>query len=274
MSDRPGFTERAAVLARLSADCLEIAERASAVALRGFRARPDVSEKSAQDLVTAFDVEAQELAITLFAERHPGVPVVAEEGGTPGMAPPSGLAFVIDPIDGTTNFAYGHPFWCVSIGALLDGEPAVGAVVAPCIATRWHGYRAREGALSLRNGVPCKVSERSRLDEALVATGFPPERFESPYNNFDSFVSVKRAARAVRRCGSAAIDICFVADGTYDGYWERRLHLWDAAAGSALVLAGGGKITALDGSPPVYERGHLVVTNGRIHNALVSAVAG
>ncbi len=259
---------------RLAADCLEIAERASAVARRGFRSHPAAIEKSAHDVVTAFDLETQELALRLLAARHPGVPVVAEEGQVdPPPTPPAGLSFAVDPIDGTTNFAHGHPFWCVSIGALYDGQPLAGAVVAPALATRWHGWVLEGRGLAARNGEPCAVSRTDTLDRSLLATGFPPVRDHAPENNFESFMRVKKLARGVRRCGAAALDLAFVADGTYDGYWERRLHLWDAAASAALVLAAGGRITTLTGGHPALEKGHIVATNGRIHDALLAAVA-
>ncbi len=260
-------------LSRLAADCLEVAERGAAVARRGFRAHAAIREKSAHDLVTPFDEATQAELLAILAERHPGVPVVAEEGGDPNGALPRGLAFCVDPIDGTTNFAHGHPVWAVSVGALFDGEPIAGGLVAPCLATTWHGYHGADGGLAMRNGERCSVSETTDLDRALLATGFPPDRSQGPYDNFASFVAVKRRARAVRRCGSAAIDIAFVADGTYDGYWERRLHIWDSTAAAALVLAAGGRITALDGGPARLERGHIVVTNGAIHDQLVAAVA-
>jgi myo-inositol-1(or 4)-monophosphatase len=258
--------------ARLAADCLEIAERAAAVALRGFRKRPEIRAKSHKDLVTEFDVACQELALSLLAERHPGVPVIAEEGDLASASPGRGLCFAVDPIDGTTNFAHGHPIWCVSIGMLLDGEPFGGAVVAPAIATRWHGHREGGGGRVYRNGEPCRTSETTTLEEALVATGFPPNRDVAPDNNFASFERVKRRALAVRRCGAAAIDLCFVADGTYDAYWERRLHLWDLAAGAGLVLAAGGRATDLEGAPARWTHGHVAVSNGLVHDALIEAI--
>lgn len=258
--------------ARLAADCLEIADHGALCALGGFRTNVVASEKSAHDLVTPFDIATQERIVAILAERHPGVPVVGEEGGEPGGALPAGLSFAVDPIDGTTNYAHGHPVWAVSIGVLWDGEPLAGAVVAPCLSTKWHGYRDGDGGEAFRNGQPCRVSLTTKIDRALLATGFPPDRSKSPENNFASFISVKRNAQAVRRCGAAAIDIAFVAEGTYDGYWERRLHIWDAAAAAALVIAAGGRITAIGGDPPRYRYGHIVVTNGHIHDELVTLI--
>lgn len=260
--------------ASLASDCLELAALGAEVALSGFRTQVVASEKSAHDLVTPFDVATQERLVALLGERHPGVPIVAEEGSDPHAPLPSGVSFAVDPIDGTTNYAHGHPVWAISIGVLYDGEPLAGAVLAPCLSIRWHGYRDGERGLAFRNGEPCKVSATAAIDRALLATGFPPDRSKSPENNFASFVSVKKHVQAVRRCGAAAIDIAFVADGTYDGYWERRLHIWDAAAAAALVIAAGGRITSIDGDPPRYRYGHIAATNGHIHDELVTLIHG
>ncbi|HEY5961707.1 MAG TPA: inositol monophosphatase family protein, partial [Polyangiaceae bacterium] len=102
--------------------------------------------------------------------------------------------------------------------------------------------------------------------------GFPPDRSDPRYNNFEAYMRAKRRARGVRRCGSAALDLCLVADGTYDAYWERALHAWDVVAGAAIVLAAGGTITALDGNPPELEIGHLIASNGSLHPALLELV--
>jgi len=117
------------------------------------------------------------------------------------------------------------------------------------------------------------VSETTELDRALVATGFPSDRSRSPENNFSAFTNVKPRVRGIRRCGSAAIDLCLVADGTYDAYWERRLNAWDVMAGSALVLAAGGMLSALDGTPPDLSVGHILASNGRIHRDLSNLIA-
>ncbi|MBL8742852.1 MAG: inositol monophosphatase [Myxococcales bacterium] len=259
--------------AQLSADCLAIAEQASRVALAGFGTRPATREKGAHDLVTEFDLKTQAEVVRLLSERYPGVPIVGEEGDFAEVGVGRDLTFVVDPIDGTTNFAHGHPVWCVSVGVLRGGEPIAGGIAAPSLALSWRGFRTDEGGELYRTGERRRVSETASLDTALIATGFPPNRDHAPENNFDSFVAVKRRALAVRRCGSAAIDIAFVADGTYDAYWERRLKLWDSAAAAAFVLAAGGTITALDGGPAKLENGNIVASNGRVHDQLVAAIA-
>ncbi|MFO0553694.1 MAG: inositol monophosphatase family protein [Polyangiaceae bacterium] len=265
-------------LSRVAADCLEIGTRAAAVANTGFGRRVAASTKGKNDLVTEFDLRSQVLAISALEERYPGVPIVGEEGSRArldGDWAERDLAFAVDPIDGTTNFAHGHPFWCVSIGALSRGKPIAGAIVAPALSAAWHGwFRTPEARAVYKNGEPRSVSDTTELTQAFVATGFPPNRELAPDNNFDTFAAVKRRVQAVRRCGSAALDFAFVADGTYDAYWERRIMLWDAAAGAALVLAAGGRLTTIGGGPVRLERGNLVASNGHIHEALERVITG
>jgi myo-inositol-1(or 4)-monophosphatase len=158
----------------------------------------------------------------------------------------------------------------VSVGLVQRGLPVLGAVVAPALATEWVGVA---GVWATRNGAACEVSHVTTFDDALLATGFPYDRRTSPDNNFDAFVAIKKRAQAVRRCGSAAIDLCLVADGTYDGYWEKKLQTWDLAAGAAIVLGAGGRISRYDGEVVDVTGGELVATNGNVHDELVRALA-
>jgi len=242
---------------------LDVAREAAALLLTGYRKRPTPTEKAKRDLVTEFDLKSEALIRERLAHATPDLGIVAEEGG----GEPKPLTWFCDPLDGTTNFVHGHPFWAVSIGLLQDGAPVAGAVVAPVLGLDWVGYA---GGPALRSGQACRVSDTAELDQALLATGFPPNRRVAPANNFDSFVRVKQVAQGVRRCGSAAIDMCLVADGTYDAYWERRLNAWDVAAGAAVVLSAGGRVSALDGGPVDLSIGHLIASNGRVHAALES----
>jgi len=247
----------------------EIASEAAQVLYAGFRRHPAVREKGRADLVTEYDLASEQLIRKRLAERTPGLAIVGEEqGGAPALG--DDLTWYCDPLDGTTNFVHGHFFFCVSLGVAEAGVPIAGAVVAPALATHWRGFR---GGPALRNGEPCRVSETTELDRALVATGFPSDRSRSPENNFSAFTNVKPRVRGIRRCGSAAIDLCLVADGTYDAYWERRLNAWDVMAGSALVLAAGGMLSALDGTPPDLSVGHILASNGRIHRDLSNLIA-
>ncbi len=245
---------------------LDIAREAAALLLTGYRTRPAPTEKAKRDLVTEFDLKSEAVIRERLGAATPELGIVAEEGG----GEPQPITWFCDPLAATTNFVHGHPFWCVSIGLLERGRPVAGAVVAPALGIDWLGYA---GGPALRSGEPCCVSETSDLEHALVATGFPPNRRDAPANNFESFVRVKQVAQGVRRCGSAAIDLCLVADGTYDAYWERRLNAWDVAAGAAIVQSAGGRVTALDGGPVELAVGHLIASNGRVHAALQSLLS-
>lgn len=269
-------------LRALSEIALSAAEEAGALVLASFRSRPRVEEKGPHDLVTEFDRASEALLTARLGAVTPDIPIVGEESTGGATSRREGLVWYVDPIDGTTNFVHGHPFWCVSVGLMHDDVPVAGAVVAPALSIRWTGFRPRDpsprGAGSAaaaspgearRNGVRCSVSATAALRNAMVATGFPPVRDRAPDNNFDAFVTVKRKAQAIRRCGSAAIDLCMVADGTYDAYWERRLHAWDIAAGCAIVRGAGGLISALDGGRPDYHKGNIVASNGLVHEAIV-----
>ncbi|MBE7482100.1 MAG: inositol monophosphatase [Polyangiaceae bacterium] len=242
---------------------LEVAREAGALALSGFRQRMDVAEKGLRDLVTEFDLASERLIRARLSELTPELPIVGEEeGGERGAE----RVWYCDPIDGTTNYAHGHPVWGVSIGVMEGETPLAGAVVAPALGLEWSGHR---GGPAFRNGEPCRVSATETLEHSLLATGFPREREREPDNNFAAFARVKKRCHGVRRCGAAALDLCWVADGTYDGYWERRLNPWDLAGGSAIVLAAGGQLSHLNGGAPRLAEGHLVATNGKIHPTLV-----
>ncbi len=248
---------------------LEAAREAGALARAGWRTHPEAMHKGRINLVTRFDNESETLLRERLTAATP-IPVVGEEHGGRRASGPHEATWYVDPIDGTTNFVHGHPFWCVSIGLYVGDAPLLGAVVAPSLGVEWTGIVGQE---AMRAGTPCAVSDVDRLDDALLATGFPYDRRTSEENNFDAFVAIKKKCQAVRRCGSAAIDLCLVADGTYDGYWEQKLKPWDMAAGAALVIAAGGRVTDYVGQPADVMKGHVVATNGRIHAELVAELA-
>lgn len=266
-----GATERRELLDIV----LPIAREAATLVLGGYRARPRAETKGEYtNLVTEFDRRSETLLRERLYERT-GLFVVGEEHGSdigsPGGSDIGGdLAFYVDPIDGTTNFVHGHPFYCVSIGLVERGAvPILGAVVAPSLHVEWTGAL---GVGAFRNGVECRVSEVERFENALLATGFPYDRRLADAN-FEAFARIKRRCQAVRRCGSAALDLCLVADGTYDGYWERHLGPWDVAGGSALVRAAGGRVTGFGGGETSVLSGEIVASNGAIHGALVAELA-
>ena len=253
-------------LASLTHIALETARTAGQLVLRGWRSRPAVERKlSYADLVTRFDLESEQCIRQLLGERTPTIPIVGEEQGGEADDRPT---WFCDPIDGTVNFAHGHPFFAVSIGLMQRGEPLLGAVVAPALQTEWYGHR---GGGAFRNGVPCTVSSNGSLPDALIATGFSPlMRLRGhPEDNIAASCRVMPEVRDIRRCGSAALDLCLVADGTYDAYWERRLAPWDIAAGAALVLAASGRISDLLGGSYDLMRGYLLASNGHVHDALL-----
>ncbi len=251
---------------RLVRTARDIALEASRVLLDGYRSRPAATEKARSDLVTEYDLRSEELIRMRLGRETPDIPIVAEEHG--GVA--NGLTWYVDPLDGTMNFVHGHPFFCVSIGAMDASGPIAGVVVAPALGLEWWG--SREGG-AFRNGEPCSVSTTGTLRDALLATGFPADRRHAPANNLATFSDVIQHVQGVRRCGSAALDCCFVADGTLEGYWERGLYAWDVVAGCAIALSAGACLTSLTGGPPDLTIGHIVLTNGRIHEALVGLVS-
>lgn len=242
------------------------AQAAGALLLEGYRSRPAATHKRPHDLVTEFDLRSEALIRERLGAATPDIALVAEEGGGQSGA----STWYCDPLDGTTNFVHGHPFWGVSIGLMSELRPVVGVVVAPALGIEWWG--TPDG--SFRDGRACRVSPTSQLDESLVATGFPPDRSTAPDNNLDAFGRVLRVVRGIRRCGSAAIDCCLVADGTYDAYWERRLNPWDLVGGCAIALGAGAHLTDLRGGRPDLTVGHLLLSNGALHAALLPLVDG
>lgn len=244
-----------------------VARDAATILAQGYRQRPAASEKgSRSDLVTEFDLRSEALIRERLARETPGMAIVAEEQG--GIA--SGLTWHCDPLDGTTNFVHGHPFFCVSIGAADESGPIAGAVVAPALGIEWWGGR---GFGAFRNGEACAVSTTDSLRNAMLGTGFPPVgREDAAENNIATFGKMKLIAQSIRRCGSAALDCCLVADGTYDAYWERALHSWDMIGGCAIALAAGARLTSLWGGPPDLSRGNIVLSNGRIHDEILAVV--
>jgi myo-inositol-1(or 4)-monophosphatase len=247
---------------------LDAAREAGALARAGWRTRPEAEHKGRIDLVTRFDHDSERLLRQRLTAT--AIPIVGEEHGGRRAPGAHEATWYVDPIDGTTNFVHGHPFWCVSVGLYTRDAPLLGVVVAPSLGVEWTAIVGEE---ALRNGAPCAVSQVAHLDDALLATGFPYDRRTSPENNFDAFVALKKKCQGVRRCGSAAIDLCLVADGTYDGYWEQKVKPWDMAAGAALVIASGGRVTDYVSAPADVMKGHVVATNGRIHDSLVAELA-
>ena len=227
-----------------------------------------INKKGTIDLVTEVDVAVERRFRALVAERFPDHQILAEEMGG-AAAVPAGPCWVFDPIDGTTNFAHGLPIFCASLALEIDGVPEVAAVYDP---TRKELFTAERGGGACMNGRPLHVSSATALVDAMLVTGFPYDvhtRVEEIVGLFGAFVG---QARAVRRLGSAAIDLCYVAAGRLDGFWETDLKPWDIAGGALIVSEAGGRVTNTDGDPFTSRGGHVLATNGHLHDAMRSVI--
>lgn len=229
----------------------------------------EVRHKGVIDLVTDVDVASEKLVSGMLLEAFPTHTILGEEGGTLG-GDDSRFRWLVDPLDGTTNYTHGFPMFCVSIGLEVDGELTFGAVYAPCQEELYVGERGRGATL---NGRPLAVSQTTELRQAMLATGFPYERAAVP-RALRSFEVLSFASQAVRRVGSAALDLCYVASGRFDGYWEHQVKPWDLAAGALIVVEAGGQLSATDGSAFGVDGGQVLSSNRRLHPALVEALAG
>ena len=250
----------------------EVAREAGRVLLDGWGTRPAVGYKSEDiNLITEYDKRSEALIVDRLARAFPGDRIVAEEGTTAGEERPGARIWYVDPLDGTTNFAHGLPLFSVSLGLWIDGRAAVGVVEAPAVGWTFAGTTTGSG--STFNGKPIAPSTTERLSGALLVTGFPYER-NPVQNNLAEWEAFTAAAQGTRRLGSAALDLCFVACGWLDGYWERALHPWDLVAGAAIVEGAGGRATELDGTPFVGTTGRVLATNGRIHDQMIGVLRG
>jgi myo-inositol-1(or 4)-monophosphatase len=248
-----------------------IARAAGDLAMRGYRRDTAVTKKGAIDLVTQYDLAVEAQVTAELTRVFPHIPVVAEEaqGKRAVEASDDSLRFFVDPIDGTTNFAHGHPFFCVSLGLCRGPSPLAGAIFAPALGVCWTGS-VEHGAL--RNGQPCRVATHALLGDALCATGFGYDVVGAGHDNVAEFRQVQARSRAVRRCGAAALDLALVADGTYDAYWEFMLQPWDMAAGAALVLAAGGRVSDFEGGAVDVRTGSVVASSGLVHDELLGVL--
>ncbi|MEO1619813.1 MAG: inositol monophosphatase family protein [Cyanobacteria bacterium J06632_3] len=221
------------------------------------------------DLVTEADKAAEKEVLAVLARHLPDHPILAEESGSIGDQK-AGLLWAVDPLDGTTNYTHQYPFCGCSVGLLIDGKPAVGAIFDP---VHDHLFRAAKGLGATVNRQPISVSSTESLADSLLVTGFAYDRRETIDNNYAEFCHLTHQTRGVRRGGAASIDLAYVACGRLDGYWERGLSPWDLAAGVILVEEAGGMVTAYDQSPFEIETGRLLATNGKIHGVLSQALS-
>ncbi len=248
----------------------DAARSAGAVLLDYARKGFHVEHKNPINLVTDADHAAEESVIESIRHACPSHQFLAEERGR-GERTASPYLWIIDPLDGTTNFAHGYPAYCVSIGLEFEGRCVVGVVYDP---TRDELFAARIGGGATLNGRPIRVSSTDILDRALLVTGFAYDIRETERNNLDHFVRFALKAQGIRRTGSAALDLCYAAAGRFDGFWEVKLNPWDMAAGSVILREAGGRITDFRGGGHSIYGQELVASNGHIHEAMLHVLAG
>ena len=254
----------------LLATAVEAVLRAGDTHMASFGSSLRIDKKGEIDLVTEVDLAAERMFRALIAERFPDHAVLAEELGAPGERGTADYCWVFDPLDGTTNYAHGLPVFSASLALERHGELVLGAVYDP---TRKELFTAERGGGAFLNGAPLRVSSAERLLDALLVTGFPYDVHATVDEIVGLFGAFIGRAQAVRRLGSAALDLCYVAAGRMDGFWERRLKPWDMAAGGLIVEEAGGLVTGMDGRPFNCRAGHVVASNARIHADMLQVVA-
>jgi myo-inositol-1(or 4)-monophosphatase len=239
---------------------------------RYFRQNPETQQlqkKGPIDLVTAADLEAEAEFRRLIEREFPTHVVLGEERAQATAPAGTRCRWIIDPLDGTTNFAHGLALFCVSIALEVDGRVELGVVYDPIGEELFTAERGQGARL---NGRPIQISTRGALMDALFCTGFPYSIRDDRGAQVKVFEAFLTRARAVRRLGSAALDLCYVAAGRFDGFWEQELHAWDMAAGVLIVEEAGGRVTRYDATPIDLFRGQIVASNGRLHDDMLAVI--
>ncbi len=253
------------------ATAIEAVIRAGEAQMARFGGDLRIDKKGAIDLVTEMDLQIEREFRAMIAERFPSHTVLGEEFESSGdREAPSNFCWVLDPIDGTTNYAHGLPIFCASLALEIDGIAAVGAVYDP---NRRELFTAERGHGAWLNGTPLRVSTASALLDSLLVTGFHYNIHRDARELVELFGEFISRARAVRRLGSAALDLCYVAAGRFDAFWEHKLQPWDVAAGALIVEEAGGRVTTIDGGPFGSRAGSVLATNGHIHAEMLETIA-
>jgi myo-inositol-1(or 4)-monophosphatase len=246
---------------------VELARRAGGLLLDGYGRATQVRHKGAVDLVTEYDLKSEQLLVEGIRSAYPADAILSEEGG--GQEG-EGVRWLVDPLDGTTNFAHGLPIFSISIACVQADELLLGVIYDP---TRDELYHTVAGEGAFLNEALLRVSPADKLGESLLVTGFPYDIRTNPDNNLSYFNALAVRARAVRRLGSAALDLAYVAAGRFDGFWELRLNPWDWAAGVLLVREAGGRVTTFGADEKILDGdASLVATNGKIHAELLAVL--
>jgi len=241
---------------------VEAARAAGVIQRDRYRSGFGVRNKGAVDLVTEVDLACEEAIRAVLSRRAPGTAILGEEGGLSGHGDDR---WIVDPLDGTTNYAHGYPVFCVSVAWEEGGTTRCGVVYDPL---RDEIFTAERGRGAACDGASMRVSTVARLDRSVLATGFPYDRLTHP-RNYAEFQALTQATQGVRRSGSAALDLAYVACGRLDGFWEPGLQPWDLAAGCLLVAEAGGRVTGYGGDPFHLSDADVVASNGALHRALL-----
>ncbi|HBO84501.1 MAG: inositol monophosphatase [Deltaproteobacteria bacterium GWC2_42_11] len=226
-----------------------------------------IEMKGAIDVVTEMDIRAEELIIKILRGVFPTFGILTEESGE--RAASSEYRWIIDPLDGTTNYAHGYPVFCVSIALEKNGETILGVVYNPMLAELFTAEKGRGACLNNRK---IQVSSTTKLNNSLLATGFPYDIRTSSNNNINYFTNFAVRVQAIRRAGSAALDSCYVACGRFDGFWELKLKPWDVAAGGLIVKEAGGILSDFKGNPFSIYSHETVASNGIIHKQMIEVL--
>ena len=253
------------------ATAIEAVIRAGDVQMAHFGGDMQVDKKGAIDLVTNIDTEVERAFRAMIAERFPDHTVLGEEFSQAAQRDATAkYCWVFDPVDGTTNYAHGLPIFCSSLALEIDGLPVAGAIYDP---TRRELFTAERGHGAWLNGRPLRVSRADTILDSLLVTGFPYSVQQESGELVGLFAEFLRTSRAVRRLGSAALDLCYVAAGRFDAFWEQQLNPWDMSAGALIVQEAGGHVTDSAGGAFSSRNGSIIASNGRIHAAMASTIA-
>lgn len=244
------------------------AKRGGKILREGLRQEITVSYKKALEIVTNVDMLSEKAIVGVIRRSFPDHQIIAEEGS--GGEGRSSYKWIIDPLDGTTNFSHRFPFFCVSIALEVKGRIRMGVIYDP---VRRELFNAEKGKGAFLNGSAIKTSAVKALDQSLLVTGFSYDIQTNPANTFNHFVNFTLNAQAVRRTGSAALDLCYVAAGRFDGFWEGKLRPWDTAAGSLILCEAGGRITDFSGGPYSIYDDEILGSNRKIHKEMIEILS-
>ena len=252
---------------KLKRVALEAAKEGGAVLIQHFGKVRSIDYKGEINLVTEVDRQSEQKIVSIIKDKYPDHSILAEETGDSGGSSP--FKWIVDPLDGTTNYAHSYPCFCVSLAIEYEGEVIYGAVYDPM---REEIFTAEQGNGAYVNGKIIKVSSTHELNHCLLCTGFPYDVRDDIESNITNFRNFLMKSQAVRRDGSAALDLCYVAAGRFDGFWEQKLFPWDVAAGSLLVTEAGGKLSNFkDGKFNIYDT-EIVASNGIIHHQMIETL--